>query len=444
MFTEPSGQDLSQAASTPQIDNQHQARHLRKVATSVVLGTTIEWYDFMLYGAAAATVFGPLFFPGADPVASILLSFSTFAVGFAARPLGGIIFGHFGDILGRKKMLVLSLTLMGVATVAMGLIPDYSVIGAWAPILLVTLRLIQGFGVGGEWGGAVLTAIEHAPPNKRGLFGSLPQIGVPAGLVLSTLAFLAVSQLPEEEFLSWGWRIPFVASAILVAVGMYIRVSLEETPDFKSVQKSGHASKIPALDAIRRYPAQILLAIVAVMGSGIYFYSITTYSISYATTAGVLSRSETLLALLISSAVMIFALPLFGQLSQKQGARPFVVWGLLLLGIWIFPVFGAINTGNLGLTILAFVGHAILFAVSYGALSTFVAEIFPAQIRYSGSSIAFQAGVLLGGAIAPLLATSLVKLTGTVLSVCIYAAVFAVIGAIAAAAISRRKNADTT
>lgn len=427
---------------TPQVSNQRQKRQLRKVAVSVVLGTTIEWYDFMLYGAAAATVFGPLFFPGADPVASILLSFSTFAVGFAARPLGGIIFGHYGDILGRKKMLVLALFLMGASTVAMGLIPTYSTIGVWAPILLVTMRLIQGFGVGGEWGGAVLTAVEHAPPEKRGLFGSLPQIGVPAGLVISTLAFLAVSELPEEQFLSWGWRIPFIASAILVAVGLYIRVTLEETPDFKAVQNVGQDSKLPIFGAIRRYPAEILFAIVAVMGSGVYFYSITTYSISYATTAGALSRSDMLLALLISSAVMVFALPLFGQLSQRQGARPFVVWGLLLLGIWIFPVFGAISTGILSLTILAFVGHAIIFAISYGALSTFVAQIFPAEVRYSGSSLVFQSGVLLGGAIAPLLATTLVELTGTVLAVCIYAAIFAVIGSIAAAAVSRRKNAD--
>lgn len=404
---------------------------LRRVAASVLLGTTIEWYDFMLYGAAAATVFGPLFFPSADPLAAVLLSFSTFAVGFAARPLGGVIFGHFGDRVGRKRMLVISLTMMGVATVLMGLIPSYASIGAAAPIILVTLRIVQGFGVGGEWGGAVLTAIEHAPPGKRAFYGSLPQVGVPAGLFLSTVAFLAVSQLPDGAFLSWGWRIPFVASAILVAIGMYIRLNLEETPAFAKIDNDDDKVKVPALAAVKQYPRQMVLTILAVMGSGVYFYSITTYSLSYATSSHHLTRNEMLVALLISAAVMAAILPLAGMLAQGLGRQPMVKWGLLLLAIWVFPVFGAINTGSVLLTIAVFVVHALVFSVSYGALSTFVAERFAPQVRFSAASITFQVGVLLGGAIAPVIATALTDATGSVLAVCIYAAAAALIGVMA-------------
>ncbi|OZC63539.1 MFS transporter [Rhodococcus sp. 15-725-2-2b] len=415
---------------------------MRRVAASVLLGTTIEWYDFMLYGAAAATVFGPLFFPSADPTAAVLLSFSTFAVGFAARPLGGVIFGHFGDRVGRKKMLVISLTMMGIATVLMGLIPSHASIGVWAPIILVTLRVIQGFGVGGEWGGAVLTAIEHAPPGKRALFGSLPQVGVPAGLFLSTVAFLGVSQLPEDQFLSWGWRIPFIASAVLVAVGMYIRLNLEETPAFEKIDNDKDRVKVPALAAIKQYPRQIVLTVLAVMGSGVYFYSITTYSLSYATSSDHLTRNEMLVALLTSALVMVVALPFAGMLAERFGRQPMVKWGLLLLAIWIFPIFGAINTGSLILTTLAFVVHAVVFSVSYGALSTFVAERFAPQVRFSAASITFQIGVLLGGAIAPLISTALTEATGSVLAVCIYAAVAAIVGVIATIALGPDQVGD--
>lgn len=432
--TEPGSTDTTTTPPVP----------LRKVATSVVLGTTIEWYDFMLYGAAAATVFGPLFFPDADAFSAALLSFSTFAVGFAARPLGGIIFGHFGDRVGRKKMLVLSLTLMGVATVLMGLLPSYESIGIAAPLLLVLLRIIQGFGVGGEWGGAVLTAIEHAPPHKRAFYGSLPQVGVPAGLLTSTLAFLAVSQLPEEQFLSWGWRIPFVASAILVAIGMYIRLNVEETPAFKEVSHNDNRVKIPALTAITQYPKQIALTVLLVAGSGVYFYTITTYSLSYATTTGHLTRSEVLFAQLTAAAVMIGALLYFGKLAERVGIARMVAWGLLLLAIWVFPVFWAVNTGNLALTTLAFAIHGVIFAVSYAPLSTFVAQHFAPHVRFSASSISFQTGALLGGAIAPMIATTLVDATGTIYAVCAYTAVAALIGVTATVVLIRRTPAEMT
>ncbi len=403
----------------------------RKVAISVVLGTTIEWYDFMLYGAAAATVFAPLFFPNSSDAAGLLLSFSTFAVGFAARPLGGVILGHFGDRIGRRRMLVVSLMMMGITTVLMGLIPTYDSIGVWAPIILVVLRVVQGFGVGGEWGGAVLTAIEHAPPGKRALFGSLPQIGVPMGLLLSTSVFLIVSQLPDDAFLSWGWRLPFLLSAVLVLVGAYIRLSVAETPEFQEVADAETTVKLPAWAAVREYPKVIVLAVLATMGSGIYFYSVTTYSVSYATSSGHLVRSEILTALLCGAVVMGVSLPLFGQVAERVGRQPMVLWGLAVLGLWVFVLFGAIESGSLPLAVAAFVGHGILFAISYSALSTFIAERFRAEVRFSGSSITFQIGVLLGGAIAPLIGTALVDRTGSVWTVCVYALVFIVVGVIA-------------
>lgn len=404
---------------------------LRKVATSVVLGTTIEWYDFMLYGAAAATVFAPLFFPTSSPAAGLLLSFSTFAVGFAARPVGGLVFGHFGDRVGRKQMLVLSLLLMGVATVLMGLIPTYESVGLWAPAMLVTLRLIQGFGVGGEWGGAVLTAIEHAPPEKKAFYGSLPQIGIPLGLMLSTVAFLAVSMLPEEQFMAWGWRLPFLLSAVLVLVGAYIRISVEESAEFQEVQKTAKTAKAPAWLAVRDYPKVIILAALATMGSSVYFYSVTTFSISYATSSGHLTRSQILVALMSGSVAMAIALPLFGKAAQRFGRQPMVKWGLVVLALWVFVVFGAISSGNEAFTVGAFIGHGVLFSISYAALSTFIAERFRPEVRFSASSITFQAGVLLSGAIAPLVATALVDATGTIWSVCVYAFIFAVLGVLA-------------
>jgi MFS family permease len=397
----------------------------------VLLGTTIEWYDFTLYAAATATVFGPVFFPSTNTFVATLLSFSTFAVGFVARPLGGVIFGHFGDRLGRKKMLALSLAVMGMATVVVGLIPGYNSIGVAAPIILVLCRIAQGFGVGGEWGGAVLTAVEHAPAGKRAFYGSLPQVGVPTGLLLSTFALLAVSQLPNAQFLSWGWRLPFVAGAVLVIVGMYIRAAVGETPAFEAVKANEHRVRIPALTAITRYPKVIVLAMIVAFGSGVYYYGVTTYSLSYAIGEGRLTRSQMLVCLSVAAAVMVFALLYFGVLAQRRGRQPLLKWGFALLAVWIFPVFWAIDTGSFLLTALTFAVHAIVFSVSYAAMSTFIAERFPPEVRFSAASISFQGGALLGGAFTPMIAVALTQGTGNVLALCAYAAVAAVLGLIA-------------
>ena len=400
---------------------------LRRVAASVLIGTTIEWYDFQLYAAAAALVFAPLFFPSSDPVAGTLLAFSTFAVGFAARPLGGVIMGHFGDRLGRKQMLVLSLTMMGVATAIIGLLPTYSTVGVWAPILLVLLRLVQGFGVGGEWGGAVLTAVEHAPPNRRGLFGSLPQVGVPAGLFLSATAFLAVSQLPEEQFLSWGWRIPFVGSIVLVAIGLYIRLTLEETPSFARVRETKTVTKVPIVTAIKTYPKQMLLAVGSMISTGAYFYIANTYAITYATTSGKLTRGEILTAVLISAVVAAVSLPYFGHLGQRFGRRKMILIGLAATGLWIFSIFSAIDTGNIAIVIPTLAVGAVCLAIGYGPLATFISELFDARVRFSAASTTFQVGVLLGGALAPIIATALVAATGRSLYVALYVAALSVV-----------------
>jgi metabolite-proton symporter len=411
---------------------------MRKVAASVLIGTTIEWYDFILYGSAAALVLGPLFFPSGDPVASTLLAFSTFAVGFFARPLGGMVLGHFGDRVGRKKMLVLSLSLMGVATFLMGVLPTYNSIGVAAPVILVLLRLVQGFGVGGEWGGAVLTAVEFSKPSRRGFYGSLPQVGVPAGLFLATVVFFAVAQLPEAAFLSWGWRIPFLVSIVLVGIGLWVRLTLVETPVFAQVKESGGPSRIPLMDALRGYPRSIALATGSMISTGAFFYVVNTYALSYAATYKVQSRNAMLIAVLVSAVVSAATLPYFGALAQRVGRRRLILIGLAAMTVWIFPTFLAIDSGSVWLLIPTYVIGAALMSVSYGPQATFITELFDARVRFSASSTSFQLGVLLGGAVAPLIAAALVAATGTSMSVAGYVAALSLVSLVCVVLVSQR------
>ncbi|WP_433502829.1 MFS transporter [Pseudonocardia halophobica] len=424
--------------SIPITRTETSAPQMRRVAASVLIGTTIEWYDFILYGSAAALVLGPLFFPSHDPVASTLLAFSTFAVGFAARPLGGIVLGHFGDRIGRKKMLVLSLSMMGIATFLMGLLPTYATIGVAAPVLLVLLRLIQGFGVGGEWGGAVLTAVESSSPSKRGFFGSLPQIGVPAGLFLATLVFFGVSQMPQEAFLSWGWRIPFLVSIVLVVVGLVVRATLDDTPVFHEVQRSQRTVRMPLLDAVRRYPKQIILATGSMISTGGYFYVVNTYALAYAKSTKSQSGNAMLIAVLIGAVVAVLALPFFGAMAQRRGRRMLIITGLAAMAVWIFPTFLAIDSGSAVWLVLAYVVGAVLFSVSYGPQATFITELFDGSVRFSASSVSFQLGVLLGGAIAPLVSAALVAGTGTSMSVAGYVAALSLLSLACVFAVSQR------
>ena len=410
---------------------------MRRVALAVGIGTTIEWYDFDLYALSAALVFAPLFFPDADPVLGTLLAFSTFAIGFFARPIGAVVLGHFGDRVGRKKMLVWSLTMVGAATFMIGLLPTYDQIGIWAPILLILMRLLQGFAVGGEWGGAVLTAVEHATLEKRGLFGSLPHVGVPAGLLLASGAFLAVTQLPSEQFLSWGWRLPFLMSIVLVVVGLVVRLKLAETPTFERLKQSGREVKIPLVTALRTYPKQIILATGSMLSIGAYFYVVNTYAITYGITAGTFSRAEMLIAVIVSSVVALVTLPYFGAASDRYGRRRLMLIGLAAMAVWIYTTFLAVDSGNLLVLVLVYVVGIVFFSITYGPQATFIAELFDARVRMTAASLSFQIGALLGGALAPIIATALVAATGTSLPVAVYVSVLSAISFISVFAVSR-------
>lgn len=400
---------------------------MSRIAASVLIGTTIEWYDFLIYSTAAALVFPALFFPTFDPVAGTLASFSTFAVGFFARPFGGMVFGHFGDRIGRKGMLVVSLTLMGVATFIVGLLPTYETIGVAAPVLLVLLRFIQGLGVGGEWGGAVLTAVESSSRGRRGLYGSLPQIGVPAGLILSSLVFLPFTALPEEQFLAWGWRVPFLVSMILVVIGLYIRLKIMETPAFRQVKEARAQARLPLVEVLRDNPRQVVLATGSIISTGAFFYVVNSFAISYGTTSAGIESSGMLLALVIGNAVGLFAMPFFGSLSDRVGRKPLILVGLTGMGLWIFPIFWLIDAGSLPWIIVGYVVGIFLMSISYGPQSTFISELFSTHVRFSGASTSFQLGVMLGGALAPIIASALVASTGSSLSVALYVAALSLV-----------------
>lgn len=388
---------------------------IRKVAIASFIGTTIEWYDFFLYGTASALIFGRLFFPNYDPLTGTLASFGTYAVGFAARPIGGIVCGHFGDRIGRKSMLVLTLLIMGVATFFIGLLPTYQSIGIWAPILLVLLRVAQGFGVGGEWGGAVLMAVEHAPKGKRGFYGSWPQVGVPAGLLLSTLVFGQITKLPEGILFTWGWRVAFLLSILLVGVGLWVRLAVVEPPAFAEVKQTQTTSKIPILDVLRQHPRNVFLAMGARLAENGAFYLYTVFILTYATLPRIgFSRSKVLSAISIAAVVELFTMPTFGWLSDRLGRRPVYLFGAIFTGLFAFPFFWLIETSNAGLMMLAVMGALVLgHAAMYGPQASFFAELFGTRVRYSGASLGYQLASVVAGGLSPLVAIALLRRTGS-------------------------------
>jgi MFS transporter, MHS family, shikimate and dehydroshikimate transport protein len=389
---------------------------IRKVVVASFIGTTIEWYDYFIYGTAAALVFPALFFPDFSQLAGTLLSFSTFAVGFAARPLGGVIFGHYGDRIGRKAMLVTTLLIMGVATFLVGLLPTFDQIGIWAPILLVVLRITQGLGLGGEWGGAVLMAVEYSPPEQRGLNGSWPQMGAPAGLVLATGVFAAVSAITGDAFEVWGWRVPFLLSIVLIGVGLFIRLRIYESPAFSQVRESGTEARMPIVDVLRIYPKNVALGVGSRIGIDAAFYILAVYSLAHISENLGLSPNVGLLAVSIAALIEIFTIPSFASLSDRVGRKPLLIGGAALLGIWMFPFFGLLNTKSTVLIILAtIVGLSIAHAAVYGAQGSFYAELFGTRVRYSGASFSYQVSGIFGGALAPLVATWLYPKGGTTL-----------------------------
>lgn len=395
-----------------------------------MVGTTIEWYDFFLYGTAAALIFNKLFFPAFDPLTGTLAAFGTYAVGFLARPLGAVVFGHYGDRVGRKSMLLVTLALMGIPTTLIGLIPTYESIGYGAAVLLVLMRFFQGMAVGGEWGGAALMAVEHAPDGRRAFFGSLPQAGVGAGLILSSLAMSAASQLPEEDFLSWGWRVPFLASVVLLAVGVFIRLKVAESPAFETLKDSGTQVELPVVEVLRKHWRAVLTAAGTRMVETTWFYTVVTFSLTYLTQQLGMSRPLALDAIIIGAAISLFTIPLAGHLADRYGARRIFMTGALLLGAAAFVFFPMLDTRNPLLLFVAMsVAIGVIFPLVYAPQSALFSAQFPAEVRYSGISLSVQvAGAVAGGA-APIVATSLLAAgDGDPWMISVYLLVLAVIG----------------
>jgi MFS transporter, MHS family, shikimate and dehydroshikimate transport protein len=382
---------------------------MRAVAAASAVGTTIEWYDFLIYSTAAALVLNKLFFPTHDPLVGKLLAIGTVGVGFVARPLGAVVFSHFGDRLGRKSMLIVTLVSMGVATMLIGLLPTYQRIGLVAPILLVVFRLVQGVAVGGEWGGAVLMAIEHSPPRSRGFYGSIVQIGFPLGMALGTASFFALAQLNDAQFLSWGWRVPFVASAALVVVGTFIRLRIEETPEFNRVVREGNLARFPVLEAIRRHPRDLLIGLGARITEISWIYVITIFGLSYAVTNMGLSRRLVLGAIALGAAIELITIPLCGALSDRIGRRPIYVLGCVAAIALAFPLFWAVDTRDPVTVVIAFViGMSVGHGIMYGVQASFLSEMFPSHVRYSGASLGYQIAAPLGGGLVPVIAAAIV------------------------------------
>ncbi|MFI5875546.1 MFS transporter [Streptomyces sp. NPDC051445] len=392
-------------------------RQMRKVVAASFIGTTIDWYDFFLYGSAAALVFNKLFFPGSDPLVGTLLSFLTYAVGFAARPLGALVFGHFGDRLGRKKLLVLSLLMMGGATFAIGLLPTHATVGSAAPVLLTMLRLVQGFALGGEWGGAVLLVSEHGDARRRGFWASWPQTGAPAGQLLATgVLSLLTAVLSDAAFASWGWRIPFLLSGLLVVVGLWIRLSVDESPVFQEALARAEARKavrtteaepLPLVSVLRHHWRDVLVAMGARMAENISYYVITAFILVYATTSAGVSKQTALNAVLIASAVHFAVIPAWGALSDRIGRRPVYLLGAVGIGLWMFPFFSLVDTGAFGSLVLAVTVGLVLHGAMYAPQAAFFSEMFATRMRYSGASIGAQFASVAAGAPAPLIATAL-------------------------------------
>ena len=387
---------------------------MQKVALTSLAGTSIEWYDFFLYGASAALIFPTVFFGETTPSTALILSLLTFAAGFIARPIGGIIFGHYGDKVGRKKTLVIALVLMGVSSTLIGVLPTYAMIGVVAPILLTTLRFAQGLAIGGQWGGAMLLVTESAPANQRGYYGAFAQAGVPVGVILANLAFIVTSSMvSEESFFAWGWRIPFLASAILIGISMYIQLNLEDTKAFKELEASrkvGNKVEIkrsPIIEAIKKYPSKIVLAAGAFLSIQVTFYILIAFLLAYGVASAEVTRDDMLIAVLIGSGIMIPFQFFFSAYSDRHGRRGVFMLGAILTAVWSFAIFPLVDTGNFWLIVLAISLGLVFVSMMYGPQAAFFTELFSTEVRYSGATLGYQFGAILGGAFAPTIAALL-------------------------------------
>ncbi|GGG20002.1 MFS transporter [Lysinibacillus alkalisoli] len=415
----------------------------RKIWIASLVGSSIEWFDYFLYATVAGLVFNQVFFVADDPTVGLLLSYASLALAFFIRPFGGIIFSHIGDKIGRKKTLIITLTLMGGATFLMGLLPTYQAIGVAAPILLVTLRLVQGLGIGGEWGGALLLAYEYAPPEKRGLYGSIPQMGVTIGMFLGTGALTFItSSVSQEAFISWGWRVPFILSALLVLFGFWIRKGIDETPDFKEMQASGDVVKVPLIETLKTHWREVLISIGAKFVETAPFYIFGTFVISYAPKYLGFTYAETLIAVMIATVITTILIPIMGSLSDKIGRKKMYVYGTLAMFLYAFPYFWILHQGTfLALLISTIIGLGVIWAPITAVLGTMFSEIFDAKIRYTGITLGYQFGAAIAGGTAPLVATALlVRFNDSWTPIAIYIMLTAVISLISVAAIRSLKK----
>jgi metabolite-proton symporter len=400
------------------------ASSVRRVIIASLVGTSLEWYDFFIYGQAAALVFNEIFFPQYDPLVGTLLAFATYAVGFVSRPLGGIVFGHYGDKLGRKNVLVVTLLLMGLATFAIGVLPTYAAIGVWAPTLLVALRFLQGLGLGGEWGGAVLMTMESGDQRRRGLNASWPQVGVPVGLLLASGVLTLVNSLTSEEaFASWGWRVPFLLSGVLVLVGLWIRLTIAESPVFAERVEAAHEkAKVPIVEVLREHRRPLALAFGARVGVDVAFYTFVLFITTYAATYRELPPSTPLNAVLIAAGVQAFLIPAFGGATDRRGRRPVYLFGAVGALVWVFVFFPLIDTGSFVVITLAAIVALFFHAAMYGPQASFIAELFPTKVRYTGASLGYQGAGILGGALAPIISTALLDRYESTIPVSLYVA----------------------
>ncbi|PCJ26372.1 MAG: MFS transporter [SAR86 cluster bacterium] len=413
--------DMNSSPDADSVEGAHQKSNMRKVALTALAGASIEWYDFFLYATAAALVFPTVFFPDSTPTVGLILSFATFAFGFIARPLGGIIFGHYGDRIGRKRVLVIALAMMGIASTLIGLLPTFATIGIAAPILLSVLRFTQGLAIGGQWGGAMLLVTESAPADKRGYYGAFAQAGAPVGVILANIAFIIISAtVSEDAFMQWGWRIPFISSILLIGISMYVQLHMEDTDAFKELQALKEAKdaaspeaapvrRSPVLEALAKYPKRIALAAGAFLSIQVTFYILIGFVLAYGgdPNGAAMSRDNMLLAILIASVFQVIAQFLAAMYSDTHGRRGVFMLGAILTGAWAFALFPLIDTGSFWMIVLGISGGLIFLGMMYGPQAAFFTELFSTEVRYSGASLGYQIGAIIGGAFAPAIATIL-------------------------------------